>query len=81
MSKGKKVKLAFHAMVVNCSGNLAMNSIILNATTCLAIKSMSTYKYLQNTIPDYSRALRPVPIPPKNSSVVISSLSGVQVIS
>jgi len=60
MSKGKKFKLAFHAVVANYYGNLAMNSIILNATTCLAIGSMSMYKYLQTTILNYSRASRPV---------------------
>jgi hypothetical protein len=42
MSEGKKMKLAFHAMVENYCGNLAMSSIILDATTCLAIGSMST---------------------------------------
>jgi hypothetical protein len=41
MSKGKKVKLAFHVVVANCCRNLAMNSIILNAATYLAIRSMS----------------------------------------
>ncbi len=81
MSKGKKVKLAFHAVVTNCCGNLAVNSIIFDATTCLAIISMSTYKYLQTTILDYNRASRLVPIPRKNSSNVIPSSSGVHVIS
>jgi hypothetical protein len=42
MSKGKKMKLAFYAVVANYFGNLAMNSIILDAPTCLAIRSMST---------------------------------------
>jgi hypothetical protein len=37
MSKGKKVKVAYHAMVANYCENLALNSVILNATTCLAI--------------------------------------------
>jgi len=37
MSKGKKVKLAFHAMVENSCGNLAVSSIIFYAATCLAI--------------------------------------------
>jgi hypothetical protein len=41
MSEGKKVKLAFHAVVANYCGNLAMNSIILNVAICLAIGSMS----------------------------------------
>ncbi len=40
------MKLAFHAVVENCCGNLPMSSIILDATTCLAIGSMFTYKYL-----------------------------------
>jgi hypothetical protein len=40
MSKGKKMKLAFHAMVANCCGNLAMSSIIFDAATYLAIGSM-----------------------------------------
>jgi hypothetical protein len=40
MSKGKKVKLAFHAMVENYCENLAMNSIILDVAICLAIRSM-----------------------------------------
>jgi hypothetical protein len=42
MSDGKKVKLAFHAMVTNYCGNLAVSSIILDAATYLAIGSMST---------------------------------------
>jgi hypothetical protein len=42
MLKGKKVKLAFHAVVINYCGNMAMSSIILDAATCLAIKSMFT---------------------------------------
>jgi hypothetical protein len=41
MSEGKKMKLAFHAMVANYCGNLAMSSIILDAAICLAIGSMS----------------------------------------
>jgi hypothetical protein len=35
MSKGKKVKLAFHAVVANYCGNLAVSSIILDAATYL----------------------------------------------
>ncbi len=81
MLEGKKVKLAFHAMVANCCGNLAVSSIILDATTCLVIGSMSTWKYFQTTILGYSRAPRPIPIQPKNFSYVIPSLGGVQVIS
>jgi hypothetical protein len=42
MLKGKKVKLAFHAMVANYCGNLAMSSIILDVAICLVIGSMST---------------------------------------
>jgi hypothetical protein len=42
MSKGKKVKLAFHVVVANCYGNLVVSSIILDAAICLAIESMST---------------------------------------
>jgi hypothetical protein len=41
MSKGKKVKLAFHAMVTNCCGNLVVSSTILDVTTCFVIGSMS----------------------------------------
>jgi hypothetical protein len=41
MSEGKKVKLAFHAVVENYYGNLVVSSIILDAATCLAIGSMS----------------------------------------
>jgi hypothetical protein len=41
MLKAKKVKLAFHAVVVNYYGNLAVSSIIFDATTYLAIGSMS----------------------------------------
>jgi len=81
MLEGKKVKLAFQALVVNYRGNLDVSSIILNATTCLAIGSMSTWKYLWTTIPNYSKASRPVQIPPKNSNNVIPSLGSVQVIS
>jgi hypothetical protein len=77
MSKGKKVKLAFHVVVTNYCGNMAVNSIILNAATCLVIGSMFTYKYLRTTIPDCSRASRPIPKPPKNSSNVIPSLGSV----
>ncbi len=75
------MKLAFHAVVANCCGNLVLNSLIFDAATCLAIGSMSTEKYLRTTIPDCSRASRPIPIPPKSSSNVIPSLGGVQVIS
>jgi hypothetical protein len=60
MLKGKKMKLAFHAVVANCCGNLAVNSIILDATSYLIIGSMSTYKYFQTTIPNCSRASRPI---------------------
>jgi hypothetical protein len=42
MSEGKKVKLAFHVVVANYCENMAMSSIIFNATTGLAIGSMST---------------------------------------
>jgi hypothetical protein len=42
MSEGKKVKLAFHAMVPNYCGNLATSSIILDAATCFAMGLMST---------------------------------------
>jgi hypothetical protein len=42
MSEGKNVKLAFHAVVVNYCGNLVMNSLTLDAATCLAIGSMFT---------------------------------------
>jgi hypothetical protein len=42
MLKGKKVKLAFHAVVANYFGNLVMSSIILDTASCLAIGSMST---------------------------------------
>jgi len=41
MLEGKNVKLAFHAVVENCCGNLAMSSIILDVATCLAIGVMS----------------------------------------
>jgi len=75
------MKLAFHAMVTNCCGNLAMSSIILNAATCFIIGLMSTWKYFQTTILGYSRASRPIPIRPKSFSNVIPSLGGVQVIS
>ncbi len=71
------MKLAFHAVVVNSGRNLAVSPIILDATTCLAIGSMSTYKYFQTTIFECSRASRPVPIPPKSYSNVITSLSNV----
>ncbi len=80
MSKGKKVKLAFHVVVTNYCGNLAVNSIILNVATCLAMGSMSTYKYFPTTIPNCSKASRPILIPPKSSSNVILSLGGVKVI-
>jgi hypothetical protein len=81
MLEGKKVKLAFHVVVTNYCGNLAVSSIILNAVTCFAIGSLSTQKYLQTTIPDCNRASRPVPIPPKSYSNVIPSLGGIKVIS
>jgi len=42
MSEGKNVKLAFHAVVANCCGNLVVNSLILDAATYLAIGSMFT---------------------------------------
>jgi hypothetical protein len=42
MAEGKKVKLAFHAMVTNYCGNLDVNSLIFDAAICLAIGSMST---------------------------------------
>jgi len=35
------VKLAFHAVVANCCGNLAMSSLILDAAIYLVIGSMS----------------------------------------
>ncbi len=73
------MKLAFHAVVTNSHGNVVVNSIILNVGICFVIGSMSMYKYLQTTIPDCSRALKPIPIPPKGSSNVIPSLSDVQV--
>jgi hypothetical protein len=41
MLEGKNVKLAFHVVVTNCYGNLAVSSIILDAATYLAIGSMS----------------------------------------
>jgi hypothetical protein len=41
MLEGKKMKLAFHAMVANYCGNLVMSSINLDATNCLVIGSMS----------------------------------------
>jgi hypothetical protein len=41
MSKGKKMKLAFHAVVANCCENMAVNSIF-DATTYLAIRLMFT---------------------------------------
>ncbi len=81
MSEGKKVKLAFHAVVANYCGNMVVSSIILDLATCLAIRSMSMYKYLLTAIPDYSRASRLVPIPPASSNNVIPSLGGVHVIS
>ncbi len=77
MSRAKKVKLAFHAVVANYYGNLVMSSIIFDVATCFIIESMSTYKYLWTTIPDCSRASKPIPIPPKSSSNVIPSLGGV----
>jgi hypothetical protein len=81
MSKGKKMKLAFHAVVANYCGNLVVSSNIFNVVTCLTIGSMSTYKYFQTTILECNRASRPVPIPPNSSSNVIRSLGSVQVIS
>jgi hypothetical protein len=42
MLEGKNVKLAFHAMVANYWGNLAVSSIVFNAATHLAIGSIST---------------------------------------
>ncbi len=75
------MKLAFHAMVANYCGNLAVSSIILNVVICLVIGLMSTYKYFQTTIPECSRDSRLVPITPRSSSNVIPSLGGVQVIS
>jgi hypothetical protein len=77
MLRGKKVKLAFHAMVANYYGNLTVSSIIIDAATCLTIESMFTYKYLRTTILDYSKASKLVLIPPKNFSNVIPSLSSV----
>jgi hypothetical protein len=41
MSRGKKVKLTFHVVVANYYGNMVVSWIILDAATCLAIKSMS----------------------------------------
>jgi hypothetical protein len=38
MLEGKNVKLTFHAVVANCYGNLVVNSLILDAATCLAIR-------------------------------------------
>jgi hypothetical protein len=40
MAEGKKVKLAFHVMVVNHGGNLVVSSIIFDVATCFAIGSM-----------------------------------------
>jgi hypothetical protein len=77
MLEGKKVKLAFHAVVANYCENLVMNSIIFNVAICLTIGSMFMYKYLQTTILDCSRISRPIPIPPKNFSNVIPSLGDV----
>jgi hypothetical protein len=42
MLEGKKMKLAFHAVVENYCGNLARSSINLDVATCLAIRSMFT---------------------------------------
>jgi predicted PolB exonuclease-like 3'-5' exonuclease len=42
MLKGKKVKLAFHAVVANYCENLAVNSIILDVAICLATGLMFT---------------------------------------
>ncbi len=74
------MKLAFHAVVTNYCGNMAVSSIIFYVVVCLVIKSMSSYKYLQTTILDCSKALTLVLIPPKNYNNVIPSLGGVQVI-
>jgi hypothetical protein len=81
MLEGKKVKLSFHAVVANYCGNLVVSSIIFYAAICLIIGLMFVYKYLQSTIPNFSRASRPVLIPPKSSSNVIPSLGDIQVIS
>ncbi len=75
------MKLAFHVVVVNYCGNLAVSSIILDVATYLAIGLMFMWKYFQTTIPDCNRALRHVPIPPKSFSNVIPSLGDVHVIS
>jgi hypothetical protein len=40
MLDDKKVKLSFHVVVANCCGNLVVNSIILDAATCLVIGAM-----------------------------------------
>jgi hypothetical protein len=40
MSKGKNVKLAFHAVVANYCGNVVVNSLILDVATCLVIGLM-----------------------------------------
>jgi hypothetical protein len=77
MSKCKKVKLAFHAVVANYCGNLALSYIILDAATCLAIRSMSMQKYLQTTIPNYNKASKPILVPPRSFNNVIPSLGGV----
>jgi hypothetical protein len=42
MPEGKKVKLAFHAVVANCYKNMGVSSIIFDVATCLAIGLMST---------------------------------------
>jgi CBS-domain-containing membrane protein len=47
MSEGNKVKLAFHAVVANCCGNLAVSIIILDVAICFAIGLMFTYNYLE----------------------------------
>jgi hypothetical protein len=41
MSEGKNVKLAFHAVVANYYGNVAMSCVIFDAATRLVIGSMS----------------------------------------
>jgi hypothetical protein len=41
MLEGNNMKLAFHAVVANYCGNVAMSSIILDVATCLVIGSMS----------------------------------------
>ena len=52
----------------NKSGNLALKFASLNATTCLALGSMSTYRYLWTGIPANKHASIPAPMPPHNST-------------